>query len=390
MRLATVITGVLLPLAVAAAGAAKAAYGTEPATGAAAAAAARAAPGAEAVTDGTPGRNPAAEAPAPAAESGGAEPSGAFELPVVLPEYPTNEEDAYLCTSVPLPDRPLKLVGISSNSDQRIVHHMLLFGCKAPAQTAEVWNCRMMSACEDSGSENVLYGWGKNAPAMAVPDGAGFSVGPGTSIRTVVLQMHYLNGRPANDTSGLTLRLSPQEVPNSAGMVAFASAFFIPPDTPETVVDNTCCYSGWEPLHGFATRVHTHALAALTMPCRRRHAPPLRLQGFYPIKPEATILPGDRLAMACRFNSSGVHHEVHAGATHSDEMCNLYLMLYSHLPVFMWCMDGREWLEVGGLASAGFGCRSWLEAVQTERSSGVVRRGGARLHIRQLLRPWHT
>lgn len=106
----------------------QAAYGTEPATGAAAAAAARAAPGAEAVTDGTPGRNPAAEAPAPAAESGGAEPSGAFELPVVLPEYPTNEEDAYLCTSVPLPDRPLKLVGISSNSDQRIVHHMLLFG----------------------------------------------------------------------------------------------------------------------------------------------------------------------------------------------------------------------------------------------------------------------
>ncbi len=72
--------------------------------------------------------------------------------------------------------------------------------------------------------------------------------------------MHYLHGRPANDTSGLTLTLSPQEVPNSAGMVAFASDFVIPANTPETVVENSCCYSGWEPVHGFATRVHTHVL----------------------------------------------------------------------------------------------------------------------------------
>lgn len=28
-----------------------------------------------------------------------------------------------------------------------------------------------------------------------------------------------------------------------------------------------------------------------------------------------------------------------AGHTSSDEMCNLYLMLYSRLPFFMWCLD---------------------------------------------------
>jgi hypothetical protein len=27
-------------------------------------------------------------------------------------------------------------------------------------------------------------------------------------------------------------------------------------------------------------------------------------------------------------------------------MCNLYLMLYGQLPIFMWCMDGSEWVEV--------------------------------------------
>lgn len=39
-------------------------------------------------------------------------------------------------------------------------------------------------------------------------------------------------------------------------------------------------------------------------------------------------------------------HVVVSGAAHSDEMCNLYLMLYGQLPIFMWCMDGSEWVEV--------------------------------------------
>lgn len=204
---------------------------------------------------------PAAAPPAPA-------PGETFELPVRFPEHPTDEEDAYLCTAIKLPDQPLKLVGIKATSDQRIVHHMLLFGearqgrhrgaavcdclqaarlhgfvafrsmlratcaqmqashaavaalatlcslpgrgsrplrllaltlcpccrcsvpapgCQVPAQTEEVWNCRMSPVC-GTASEGVLYGWGKNAPAVAMPQGAGFSVGPGTGIRSLVLQ----------------------------------------------------------------------------------------------------------------------------------------------------------------------------------------------------------
>ncbi len=40
-----------------------------------------------------------------------------------------------------------------------------------------------------SHGEHVLYGWGKDAPAMHLPDGAGFSVGPRTGIRTAILQV---------------------------------------------------------------------------------------------------------------------------------------------------------------------------------------------------------
>jgi hypothetical protein len=34
----------------------------------------------------------------------------------------------------------------------------------------------------------------------------------------------------------------------------------IPPKTPSYLVPTKCCYTGFEPAHGFAYRVHTHAL----------------------------------------------------------------------------------------------------------------------------------
>ncbi len=51
-----------------------------------------------------------------------------------------------------------------------------------------MWNCRMTRACA-GGQESVLFGWGKNAPALALPQGVGFAVGPGTATRTVVMQV---------------------------------------------------------------------------------------------------------------------------------------------------------------------------------------------------------
>lgn len=75
---------------------------------------------------------------AAAREPGGAQVPGAaadasatpsdFKLEALMPEYTTEHEEAYLCTSVPLPDRPLKLVGVEPLSKQEVVHHMLLFG----------------------------------------------------------------------------------------------------------------------------------------------------------------------------------------------------------------------------------------------------------------------
>ena len=49
----------------------------------------------------------------------------------------------------------------------------------------------MTSPCR-GGFERVLYGWGKNAPAMSLPPGVGYSVGLGSAIQSLVLQVSSL------------------------------------------------------------------------------------------------------------------------------------------------------------------------------------------------------
>ncbi len=65
-------------------------------------------------------------------------------------------------------------------------------------------------------------------------------------------------------------------------------------------------------------------------------------QGFTPLKQHIAIRPGDTLKATCMFDSSNQTRPVNAGATHHDEMCNLYLMLYSQLPYFMSCYGSPQ------------------------------------------------
>ena len=58
----------------------------------------------------------------------------------------------------------------------------------------------------------------------------------------------------------MRLKLTDDVLPFSAGMMMYASFFQIPPRVETHLVPTRCCYSGFEPAHGFAYRVHTHAL----------------------------------------------------------------------------------------------------------------------------------
>ncbi len=74
------------------------------------------------------------------------------------------------------------------------------------------------------------------------------------------MQVHYTQLRPPGDQSGVRLKLTDDVLPFSAGMMMYASFFQIPPLVDSHLVPTKCCYAGFEPAHGFAYRVHTHAL----------------------------------------------------------------------------------------------------------------------------------
>lgn len=62
-------------------------------------------------------------------ETDAAAPAAATSLEIRVPETVKVEgEDAYICITKPLPDKSLKLVGIEPIAEQKVVHHILLYG----------------------------------------------------------------------------------------------------------------------------------------------------------------------------------------------------------------------------------------------------------------------
>jgi hypothetical protein len=51
-----------------------------------------------------------------------------IDVDIVVPEYQVKGQDAYVCTTIELPDKPMKLVGVEPIAQQEVVHHILLFG----------------------------------------------------------------------------------------------------------------------------------------------------------------------------------------------------------------------------------------------------------------------
>jgi hypothetical protein len=56
-----------------------------------------------------------------------------FNITIPADATVTPEPDAYVCTTLPLPATPMKLVGIAPLARQEVVHHILLFGARCAA-----------------------------------------------------------------------------------------------------------------------------------------------------------------------------------------------------------------------------------------------------------------
>ncbi|KAK3277802.1 hypothetical protein CYMTET_14215 [Cymbomonas tetramitiformis] len=277
-----------------------------------------------------------------------------FEL--LMPKVTVPREDAYLATFAKLPVDGAYILAIEPLASSQFVHHMLLFGCHSPNPTVADGksDARMHGMC-GYGEEKLLYGWAMDAPELRFPEASGLAIGETSEIYYAVLQVHYRVVPPREDSSGVRLHISTRgsDLKHYAGLFSFFSSFTIPPGEPAYEVQNECCNGASHALQGFAFRVHAHALGTsvwmespgiggifgtnnVTLMERSPQLP----QGFVPVD-DVVIQPGQRVRVTCRFNSTGLQHEVHTGAAHTDEMCNLYFMFFAPAPLSLECDDAQ-------------------------------------------------
>jgi hypothetical protein len=162
-----------------------------------------------------------------------------------------------------------------------------------------------------------------------------FKVGPKTSYKYIIVNIHYLK-TVKNDKSGLAITVGSTARRYQAGIMLLISGnIAIPPRTPKFSSKFSCKYTG-RTLQVFAFRVHAHAHGDANTAYRvRQHewaqvarGDPQWPQAFYPTDAVYDVKDGDMLVGQCTYHNDADKY-VYAGSTHTDEMCNVYLMYYT-------------------------------------------------------------
>lgn len=258
-------------------------------------------------------------------------------------------KELYLCTPVKVDaSREYYITGFEPNATMETAHHMLLYGCTKPGSSKAVWNCGRMGHAAEPNEETkvpcgegsqILYAWARDAPKLVLPKGVGFKVGGDSTIKYLVLQVHYSHvdrfrdGR--TDDSGVFLRYTTQSLNKLAGVLLLGTSGVIPPRG-TTYMETACMLKENKTIHPIAYRTHTHSLGKvvsgyLVTPdfnwIELGKRDPLTPQMFYPVHSDISAKQGDRIAARCTMLSTR-DTRTHIGTTNDDEMCNFYLMYY--------------------------------------------------------------
>ena len=268
---------------------------------------------------------------------------------LLMPNVRPYREELYLCTPVKVdPSQNYYLIGFEPNATMDIAHHILLYGCGKPGSSKPVWDCgemghrtsksddAMVPCAEES---QILYAWARDAPMLILPEGVGFKVGGDSSIKYLVLQVHYAHidkfkdGR--TDDSGVFLHYTLRPLNKLAGVFLLGTSGAIPPKR-TTYMETACTIKENKTIHPIAYRTHTHSLGKvvsgyLVKPdytwIELGKRDPLTPQMFYPVHNKVTAGQGDQIAARCTMQSTR-NSWTYIGATKADEMCNFYLMYY--------------------------------------------------------------
>eukprot|EP00095_Tigriopus_kingsejongensis_P010649 maker-scaffold627_size122700-snap-gene-0.29 protein:Tk10649 transcript:maker-scaffold627_size122700-snap-gene-0.29-mRNA-1 annotation:"peptidylglycine alpha-hydroxylating monooxygenase" len=270
------------------------------------------------------------------------------EFPLLMPRVLPENEEAYLCTPLRInDDETYFITGFNPNVSTHVAHHMLIYGCEEPGSMEAVWNCGEMSTPQPGleakqpcqSKPQIMYAWAHEAPKLDLPQGVGFRIGQGSSVKYLVLQVHYgkLDNLPTTgDDSGVKLQFTDQEQPKVAGVLLLGTGGLAPPHS-TTFFESACQIVDKRVIHPFAYRVHTHSLGKVVSGWRVKDGAkwdmigkknPQQPQMFYPVHDGAMeLIEGDVIAARCTMVNP--HDQtVFIGSTNADEMCNFYLMYW--------------------------------------------------------------
>ena len=146
-------------------------------------------------------------------------------MPYISPSLPAGE--SYLCTGVAVDTAAsLYITGFTPVASSSTVHHLMLIGCEAPVSGLEtnLWNCGGSlsepglespgTTCPGSAASQVLYMWSLEAGPLVFPPSVSLTVGTNSSIRHLVLQVHYVSKEAipeSGDTSGVVVEWSTRQ-----------------------------------------------------------------------------------------------------------------------------------------------------------------------------------
>jgi len=378
-----------------------------------------------------------------------ADDDGSTSIPVSMAtrDAIATRADTYTYTSVAMPDEDHYIHRFEPRASAKVVHHMLLFGCSGAASpTLRTREGGMFSAggggqprgavCAGEDPEPFIFGWGKDAPDLYLPDGIGFNVGGDAGFRTLVLEVHYLEkfagAADADATSGVTVHLKPGVPTRFMSVLAYAQGFSLPPRERRTEVKTVCSYVDSAPLDAYAFRVHTHALGtevflekavagrgferartrATATTKERLNQPfrpaPIKLASRDPQLPQLfevvagedaenagfAVAPGDALRVTCVFDTSNRTSATRAGWGHEDEMCNLYLMVHAEAPRYASCTGtatgggGRSKFDFESAARRGAAGEPYARRIEAATTGAFVVPPPAPLGATAMSRSW--
>jgi len=305
-----------------------------------------------------------------------------------IPSSLVSSEDTYLCRSMAVPgSSEAKAIFTFEPIANEEVHHMIVFGCSSDPTGKEagvrkfidtgkgdepddVWACKysdFQPPCD--GKSSIVYAWANGAgPLEMNPEDAGVVVGNLTGITHLVLQAHFLPAQPQSSAS-VHMHITERMPTNFLSTVIFANNDFeLPPDTEETDVETSCCMPGMPavPTDLFAYRVHSHAFGKnISLSVDEEvivHGDPQLPHIFNrpsdsdgasaivaaddadneggDVEVFAELPMGSTWTVMCEYNTLGHNLTVPVGEGHLNEMCNMYLMLSSHVPRFGNCAWG--------------------------------------------------